>query len=73
MSKELDLGSWVNDVVQHLLENYSGAFDSLGGVVSGFSEGIDTHRMIDDQVDRYERVNARWITAHRGHGIAHRS
>ncbi|HAQ86954.1 MAG TPA: choline ABC transporter permease subunit, partial [Pseudomonas sp.] len=35
MSKELDLGSWVNDVVQHLLENYSGAFDSLGGVVSG--------------------------------------
>ena len=41
MSKDLDLGSWVNDVVQHLLENYSGAFDSLGSVVSGFSEGVE--------------------------------
>ncbi|HAW25015.1 MAG: choline ABC transporter permease subunit [Pseudomonas sp.] len=46
MSKELDLGSWVNDVVQHLLENYSGAFDSLGGVVSGFSEGIEALLML---------------------------
>ena len=46
MSKDLDLGSWVNDVVQHLLENYSGAFDSLGGVVSGFSEGIETLLML---------------------------
>ena len=39
--KKLDLGSWVNDVVQHLLDNYSGAFDSIGKVVSGFSEGIE--------------------------------
>ncbi len=38
--KKLDLGSWVNDVVQHLLDNYSGAFDSIGKVVSGFSEAI---------------------------------
>ncbi|KJH83690.1 proline/glycine betaine ABC transporter permease [Pseudomonas sp. KSR10] len=46
MSKDLDLGSWVNDVVQHLLENYSGAFDSLGGVVSGFSEGVEALLML---------------------------
>ncbi len=46
MDKALDLGSWVNDVVQHLLENYSGAFDSLGGVVSGFSEGIEALLML---------------------------
>lgn len=39
--KQLDLGSWVNDVVQHLLENYSDGFDNLGGVVNGFSEGIE--------------------------------
>lgn len=39
--KQLDLGSWVNDVVQHLLENYSEGFDSLGGVVNGFSEAIE--------------------------------
>ena len=44
--KKLDLGSWVNDVVQHLLDNYSGAFDSVGGVVSGFSEGIETLLML---------------------------
>ncbi|MCC6076008.1 ABC transporter permease [Pseudomonas sp. GCM10022188] len=41
MSEKLDLGSWVNDVVQHLLDNYSGAFDSVGQVVSGFSEAIE--------------------------------
>ena len=40
--KKLDLGSWVNDVVQHLLDNYSGAFDSIGQVVSGFSEAQET-------------------------------
>ena len=45
-SKDLDLGSWVNDVVQHLLENYSGAFDSLGSVVSGFSEGVEALLML---------------------------
>ncbi len=39
--KQLDLGSWVNDVVQHLLDNYSEGFDSLGGLVNGFSEGIE--------------------------------
>ncbi|WP_437879958.1 ABC transporter permease [Pseudomonas sp. LRF_L74] len=41
MSDKLDLGSWVNDVVQHLLDNYSGAFESIGSVVSGFSEIIE--------------------------------
>ncbi|MFI8745737.1 ABC transporter permease [Pseudomonas sp. NPDC077186] len=44
--KKLDLGSWVNDVVQHLLDNYSGAFDSVGSVVSGFSEGIEQLLML---------------------------
>ena len=39
--KQLDLGSWVNDVVQHLLDNYSEGFDSIGAVVNGFSEGIE--------------------------------
>ena len=39
--KKLDLGSWVNDIVEHLLENYSDGFDSVGGVVNGFSEGIE--------------------------------
>ena len=39
--KQLDLGSWVNDVVQHLLDNYSEGFDSLGGMVNGFSEAIE--------------------------------
>ncbi|UFQ98114.1 ABC transporter permease [Pseudomonas wenzhouensis] len=44
--KKLDLGSWVNDVVQHLLDNYSGAFDSIGKVVSGFSEAIEALLML---------------------------
>ena len=39
--KKLDLGSWVNDSVQFLLDNHSGAFDSIGSVVSGFSELIE--------------------------------
>lgn len=39
--KQLDLGSWVNDVVQHLLDNYSDGFDSIGAAVNGFSEGIE--------------------------------
>ncbi len=39
--KKLDLGSWVNDVVQHLLDNYSEGFDSIGAVVNGFSEAIE--------------------------------
>ena len=44
--KKLDLGSWVNDVVQHLLDNYSVAFDSVGHLVSGFSEGIEQLLML---------------------------
>ena len=39
--KKLDRGSWVNDIVQHLLDNYSDGFDSVGAVVNGFSEGIE--------------------------------
>ncbi|WXL26300.1 proline/glycine betaine ABC transporter permease [Ectopseudomonas mendocina] len=39
--KKLDLGSWVNDIVQHLLDNYSEAFNSIGSVVDGFSEGVE--------------------------------
>ncbi|MDX1725562.1 MAG: proline/glycine betaine ABC transporter permease [Pseudomonas sp.] len=44
--KKLDLGSWVNDGVQHLLDNYSDGFDSIGGVVSSFSEGIEAILML---------------------------
>ncbi len=39
--KYLDLGSWINDGVEHLLENYGDAFDKTGQWVSGFSEGIE--------------------------------
>ena len=39
--KQIDLGSWVNDSVQFLLDNHSGAFDSIGKVVSSFSEMIE--------------------------------
>ncbi|MDQ7983438.1 proline/glycine betaine ABC transporter permease [Pseudomonas sp. G34] len=46
MSEKLDLGSWVNDAVQHMLDNYSGVFDSMGSVVSGFSEGIEAVLML---------------------------
>lgn len=41
MSEKLDLGSWVNDAVQHLLDNYSGGFESVGKVVEGFSESVE--------------------------------
>lgn len=44
--KKLDLGSWVNDVVQHLLDNYSAGFDNIGSVVAGFSEAIETILML---------------------------
>ena len=44
--KKFDLGSWVNDVVQHLLDNYSGLFDSIGQLVSGFFEGIENLLML---------------------------
>jgi glycine betaine/proline transport system permease protein len=44
--KKLDLGSWVNDGVQHLLDNYSDGFDSIGGLVSSFSEGIEAILML---------------------------
>ena len=46
MSEKLDLGSWVNDAVQHMLDNYSGVFDSMGSVVSGFSEAIENVLML---------------------------
>ncbi|MBP8202781.1 MAG: proline/glycine betaine ABC transporter permease [Pseudomonas sp.] len=39
--KIIDLGTWVNDGVEYLLDNYSGAFDSVGSVVNGFSEGLE--------------------------------
>ncbi|MDD2160429.1 proline/glycine betaine ABC transporter permease [Pseudomonas sp. MIL19] len=39
--KKIDLGTWVNDGVEYLLDNYSGAFDSIGGVVNGFSEALE--------------------------------
>lgn len=37
MDKKLNLGAWVNDFVQKLLDNHSGAFDRIGTVVDGFS------------------------------------
>lgn len=46
MSEKLDLGSWVNDGVQHLLDNYSGGFESIGNVVNGFSEAIEQLLML---------------------------
>ncbi|UUY10002.1 proline/glycine betaine ABC transporter permease [Pseudomonas sp. J452] len=46
MSDKLDLGSWVNDGVQHLLDNYSGGFDSVGKVVEGFSEAVEQLLML---------------------------
>ncbi|HTO18887.1 MAG TPA: proline/glycine betaine ABC transporter permease [Pseudomonas sp.] len=44
--KTLDLGSWINDGVQNLLDNHGGAFDSAGQVVAGFSEGIEALLML---------------------------
>ncbi|MGV8842254.1 MAG: ABC transporter permease [Pseudomonas sp.] len=44
--KKLDLGTWVNDGVQYLLDNYSNGFESIGGVVSSFSEGIEAILML---------------------------
>lgn len=44
--KTLDLGSWINDAVQGLLDNHGGAFDSAGQVVAGFSEGIEQLLML---------------------------
>ncbi|MBC9249212.1 choline ABC transporter permease subunit [Pseudomonas alcaligenes] len=46
MSEKLDLGSWVNDGVQHLLDNYSGGFESIGNVVNGFSEAVENLLML---------------------------
>lgn len=46
MSDKLDLGSWVNDGVQHLLDNYSGGFDNVGKVVEGFSEAVEQLLML---------------------------
>ncbi|TBU99895.1 ABC transporter permease [Stutzerimonas kirkiae] len=42
MSEKLDLGNWVNETVNHLLENHSAVFDNIGGLVSGFSNGVET-------------------------------
>ena len=39
------------------------------GCVTGF---VDHHRVVDDQIDRGQRVNFVWIAAHRDHGVAHR-
>jgi len=44
--KTLDLGSWINDAVQGLLDNHGGAFDSAGQLVAGFSEGIEQLLML---------------------------
>lgn len=46
MSEKLDLGSWVNDLVQHLLDNYSGLFESIGSLVDGFSAGVESLLML---------------------------
>ncbi|MEO4045593.1 proline/glycine betaine ABC transporter permease [Pseudomonas sp. CAU 1711] len=46
MSEKLDLGSWVNDGVQYLLDNYSGGFESIGNLVNGFSEAIEQLLML---------------------------
>ncbi len=37
------------------------------------AEGIDHHRMVDDQIDRHQRVDARRVAAERHHGVAHGS
>lgn len=44
--KTLDLGSWINDAVQGLLDNHGGAFDRAGQLVAGFSEGIEQLLML---------------------------
>src|SRR5690606_17689184 len=44
--KILDLGSWINDGVQDLLDNHGGAFDSAGQVIAGFSEGVEALLML---------------------------
>lgn len=41
MSERLDLGHWVDEAVQHLLDNHGGAFDDLGELVGGFSGAIE--------------------------------
>ena len=35
------------------------------------AECIDRHRVVDDEVDRNERINLARIAAERAHGIAH--
>ncbi len=35
-------------------------------------EGIDDHRMVDDEVDRHQRVDLLRVAAERGHRVAHR-
>ncbi len=36
------------------------------------AEGIDDHRMVDDQIDGHEWVDLLWVAAELQHGIAHR-
>ncbi|GGJ83164.1 ABC transporter permease [Pseudomonas matsuisoli] len=40
--KRIDLGSWVNDAVQYLLDNYSGVFESIGNGVAYLSEAVES-------------------------------
>lgn len=41
MDKKLDLGGWVNDAVQYLLEHFSGLFDQIGHLIELFSIGVE--------------------------------
>ncbi len=38
---------------------------------AGGAEAVDLHRVIDDQLDRLQRIDAPWIAAHAFHGVAH--
>ncbi len=37
----------------------------------GRAEVIDHHRVVDDEIDRHQRIDLRRVTAHRLHGVAH--
>ena len=38
---------------------------------AGAAEIVDHHRMVDDEIDRDQRVDARRVAAERHHGVAH--
>lgn len=40
--KRIDLGSWVNDAVNYLLDNYSGVFESIGNGVDYLSQAVES-------------------------------